>query len=168
MVKLSGGTAMARITALLMLRSTILSLSAPATCPFRGSIRKTPRNRWVCFVAGVAVGSGNTHYQAARHGLTQTGLPPVAMHQLWLAPSERRASALRSSSRGSPTIRSAVCVPDSASSSRNSTTGFGSSALRKRATDRGSTGRAQGRHKQRPHAQGYRPLGRRRRARHCS
>jgi N-carbamoyl-D-amino-acid hydrolase len=38
-------------------------------------------------VAGVAVGSRNTHYWAARYGLTQTGLPPVGMHQLWLAPS---------------------------------------------------------------------------------
>ena len=53
---------------------------------------QTPRNRCVRFVAGVAVGSRNTHYRAARYGLTQTGLSPVGMHQLWLALSEIEAS----------------------------------------------------------------------------
>jgi len=39
-------------------------------------------------VAGVTVGSRNTCYQAARYGLTRTGLSPVGLHQLSLAPSE--------------------------------------------------------------------------------
>jgi len=43
-------------------------------------------------VVGVAVGSRNTCYRAARYGLTRTGLAPVGLHQLSLAPSEIQAS----------------------------------------------------------------------------
>jgi hypothetical protein len=43
-------------------------------------------------VAGVTVGSRNTCYRAARYGLTRTGLSPVGLHQLSLAPSEIQAS----------------------------------------------------------------------------
>ena len=43
-------------------------------------------------MAGVTVGSRNTCYQAARYGLTWTGLSPVGLHQLLLAPSEIQAS----------------------------------------------------------------------------
>jgi hypothetical protein len=39
-------------------------------------------------VAGVTVGSRNTCYRAARYGLTRTGLAPVGLHQLLLAPPE--------------------------------------------------------------------------------
>ena len=39
-------------------------------------------------MAGVTVGSRNTCYRAARCGLTRTGLAPVGLHQLLLAPSE--------------------------------------------------------------------------------
>ena len=42
-------------------------------------------------MAGVTVGSRNTCYRAARYGLTRTGLAPVGLHQLLLAPSEIRA-----------------------------------------------------------------------------
>jgi hypothetical protein len=45
-------------------------------------------NCCVRFVAGVTVGSRNTCYRAARYGLTRTGLAPVGLHQLLLAPSE--------------------------------------------------------------------------------
>jgi len=45
-------------------------------------------------VAAVTVGSRNTRYRAARYGLTQTGLSPVGLHQLWLAPSEIQAKPL--------------------------------------------------------------------------
>jgi hypothetical protein len=44
-------------------------------------------------VAGVTVGSRNTCYRAARYGLTRTGLAPVGLHQLLLAPSEIQARA---------------------------------------------------------------------------
>jgi len=44
-------------------------------------------------VAGVTVGSRNTCYRAARYGLTRTGLAPVGLRQLLLAPSEIQASA---------------------------------------------------------------------------
>jgi hypothetical protein len=46
-------------------------------------------------VAGVTVGSRNTCYRAARYGLTRTGLAPVGLHQLLLAPSEIGASGLK-------------------------------------------------------------------------
>src|SRR6202051_4246397 len=49
---------------------------------------QTPRNCCVRFVAGVTVGSRNTCYRASRYGLTRTGLAPVGLHQLSLAPSE--------------------------------------------------------------------------------
>src|SRR5580658_10334593 len=49
---------------------------------------QTPRNCCVRFVAGVTVGSRNTCYRAARYGLTRTGLAPVGLHQLLLAPSD--------------------------------------------------------------------------------
>src|SRR5215471_6535564 len=52
---------------------------------------QTPRNCCVRFVAGVTVGSRNTCYRAARYGLTRTGLAPVGLHQLLLAPSEIQA-----------------------------------------------------------------------------
>ena len=42
-------------------------------------------------MAGVTVGSRNTCYRAARYGLTRTGLAPVGLHQLLLAPSESSA-----------------------------------------------------------------------------
>lgn len=45
-------------------------------------------------MAGVTVGSRNTCYRPARYGLTRTGLAPVGLHQLLLAPSEIQASAL--------------------------------------------------------------------------
>src|SRR6201987_6051117 len=53
---------------------------------------QTPRNCCVRFVAGVTVGSRNTCYRAARYGLTRTGLAPVGLHQLLLAPSEIQAT----------------------------------------------------------------------------
>src|SRR6266705_5129360 len=52
---------------------------------------QTPRNCCVRFVAAVTVGSRNTHYRAARYGLTRAGLSPAGLHQLLLAPSERGA-----------------------------------------------------------------------------
>ena len=52
---------------------------------------QTPRNCCVRFVAGVTVGSRNTCYRPARYGLTRTGLAPVGLHQLLLAPSEIQA-----------------------------------------------------------------------------
>ena len=42
-------------------------------------------------MADVTVGSRNTCYRAARCGLTRTGLAPVGLHQLVLAPSEIEA-----------------------------------------------------------------------------
>lgn len=44
-------------------------------------------------MAGVTVGSRNTCYRPARYGLTRTGLAPVGLHQLLLAPSEIQASS---------------------------------------------------------------------------
>src|SRR5271163_2921648 len=80
-----------RKSALLMLRSTISTVSAPATCLFRGSI--TNPAQLLCTLRGrVNVGSRNTCYRAARYGLTRTGLAPVGLHQLLLAPSEIQAS----------------------------------------------------------------------------
>ena len=46
-------------------------------------------------IVAVTVGSRNTRYRAARHGLTRTGLSPVGPHQLWLALSEIQASRWR-------------------------------------------------------------------------
>src|SRR5215216_3772276 len=92
-----GRATVPRITALLMLRSTMETASAPATSPFRGSIH-TPRNRCVRFVAGVTAGSRNTRFQAARYAL-----PGLDLHQLIapasLAPSSIRATALLQGAR---------------------------------------------------------------------
>src|SRR5206468_7695478 len=73
------------IAALLMLRSTMETVSAPAICPFRGSIH-TPRNSCVRFVAGVTAGSRNTRFQAARYAL-----PALDFHQP-IAPASWRTS----------------------------------------------------------------------------
>src|SRR5262245_13081877 len=62
------GRLVPRITALLVLRSTITTASAPAMRQFRGSIG-TPCNCCVRFVAVVTAGSRNTHYRATRYGL---------------------------------------------------------------------------------------------------
>src|SRR6516162_5991466 len=59
---------------------------------------QTPRNCCVRFVAGVTVGSRNTCYRVARYGLTRTGLAPVGLHQLLLAPSESWAAERRTHS----------------------------------------------------------------------
>jgi len=67
---------MPRITALLMLRSTFQTVSAPAIRAFRGSIH-TPRKRCVRFVFGITAASRNTRFQAARYGLTWAGLAPA-------------------------------------------------------------------------------------------
>ena len=63
-----GRATVPRITALLVLRSTITTASAPAMRQFRGSIG-TPCNCCVRFVAVVTAGSRNTHYRATRYGL---------------------------------------------------------------------------------------------------
>jgi hypothetical protein len=73
------------MAALLMLRSTMETVSAPAISPFRGSIH-TPRNRCVRFVAGVAAVSRNTRFQAARYAL-----PGLDFHQP-IAPASWRTS----------------------------------------------------------------------------
>ena len=83
-----GRATVPRITALLMLRSTMETASAPATSPFRGSIH-TPRNRCVRFVAAVTAGSRNTRFQAARYAL-----PGLDLHQL-IAPASLAASSIR-------------------------------------------------------------------------
>src|SRR5262249_36488908 len=41
----------------------------------------TPRNCCVRLVAVVTAGSRNTHYRAARYGLTRTGLAPAGLRQ---------------------------------------------------------------------------------------
>ena len=63
-----GRVAAPRVTAPLILRSTITTASAPAMRQFRGSI-DTPCNCCVRFVAVVTAGSRNTHYRVARYGL---------------------------------------------------------------------------------------------------
>ena len=79
---------MPRISALLMLRSR----SPLLRHAYFVARSHTPRNCCVRFVAGVTVGSRNTCYRPARYGLTRTGLAPVGLHQLLLAPSEIQAS----------------------------------------------------------------------------
>src|SRR5436309_2476408 len=64
------------IAALLMLRSTMETVSAPAICPFRGSIH-TPRNSCVRFVAGVAAGLTQHSLPGGSLRLTWAGLPPA-------------------------------------------------------------------------------------------
>jgi branched-chain amino acid transport system substrate-binding protein len=61
-----GGTTMPRITALHMLRSTMKTVSAPASSSFHGSLPHPPRNRCVRFVFGVTAASRSTRFQAAR------------------------------------------------------------------------------------------------------
>jgi hypothetical protein len=68
------------MTAPLILRSTMSTVSAPAIRLFRGSI-DTPCNCCVRFVAVVTSGSRNTHYRAARYDLTRTGLSPAGPRQ---------------------------------------------------------------------------------------
>jgi hypothetical protein len=75
-----GRAAVPRITALLILRSTLPTVSAPAMRQFRGSL-DTPCSCCVRFVAVVTAGSRNTHYRATRYGLTRTGLPPAGPRQ---------------------------------------------------------------------------------------
>jgi hypothetical protein len=75
-----GRAVVPRITALLILRSTITTVSAPAMRQFRGSI-DTPCNCCVRFVAVVTAGSRNTHYRATRYGLTRAGLSPAGLRQ---------------------------------------------------------------------------------------
>ena len=74
------GRLVPRITALLILRSTITTASAPAMRQFRGSI-DTPCNCCVRFVAVVTAGSRNTHYRATRYDLTRAGLSPAGLRQ---------------------------------------------------------------------------------------
>src|SRR6266540_5680239 len=59
-----------------MLRSTMETVSAPAICPFRGSIH-TPRNSCVRFVAGVAAGLTQHSLPGGSLRLTWAGLPPA-------------------------------------------------------------------------------------------
>jgi len=84
-----GRATVPRITAPLMLRSTLWTVSAPATSLFRGSI-DTPCNRCVRFVAVVAAGSRNTRYRAARYGLTRPVFHRLDRASL-LAPSQSQA-----------------------------------------------------------------------------
>src|SRR5215470_17510270 len=87
-----GRMAMPRITALLMLRSTISTVSAPATCLFRGSI--TNPTQLLCTLRGRRCRRLTQHLlPGALLGLTRAGLPPAGLHQLWLAPSGIQASA---------------------------------------------------------------------------
>src|SRR6266511_904181 len=71
-----GRTTRPCIAALLMLRSTMETVSAPAICPFRGSIH-TPRNSCVRFVAGVAAGLTQHSLPGGSLRLTWAGLPPA-------------------------------------------------------------------------------------------
>ncbi len=78
-----------RLAALSVLRSTLCTVSAPATTHY-GAQSHTPRNRCVRFVAGVAVGSRNTCFQAACWALPGSDLH--RSRQLCLATSQRRAN----------------------------------------------------------------------------
>jgi hypothetical protein len=75
-----GRAVVPRIAALIILRSTITTASAPAMRQFRGSI-DTPCNCCVRFVTVVTAGSRNTHYRATRYGLTRAGLSPAGLRQ---------------------------------------------------------------------------------------
>ena len=80
-----------RIAALLMLHSTISTVSAPATCLFRGSI--THPTPLLCTLRGRRYRRLTQHLlPGGSLGLTRAGLSPAGLHQLWLAPSEIRAS----------------------------------------------------------------------------
>src|SRR5258705_433060 len=70
------GRAWPRLAALSVLRSTLCTVSAPAMTHY-GAQSHTPRNRCVRFVAGVAVGSRNTRFQAAC-----SALPGSDFHRL--------------------------------------------------------------------------------------
>jgi hypothetical protein len=72
------------MTVLLMLRSTQRTVSAPGDKGNFGAQSHTPRNSCVRFAAGVAVGSRNTRFQAARYAL-----PGLDFHQL-IAPASWR------------------------------------------------------------------------------
>jgi hypothetical protein len=67
---------------------------------------QTPRTCCVRFVAVVTSGSRNTCYRATRYGLTRTGLAPVGLHQLLLAPSEIHSSLLNVVLHDEPRINS--------------------------------------------------------------
>src|SRR5215472_9478697 len=68
-----GRWAWPRIAAMSMLRSTLCTVSAPATTHY-GAQSHTPRTRCVRFVAGVAVGSRNTRFRAACWALPGVGI----------------------------------------------------------------------------------------------
>src|SRR5262245_25508014 len=104
-----GRVAVPRITALLILRSTFRTVSAPAMRLFRGSL-DTPCNCCVRFVAVVTAGSRNTHYRATRYGLTRTGLAPVGPRQpYWrLRYCGHGVEAVRVGLRGQPQGRRSV------------------------------------------------------------
>jgi hypothetical protein len=55
-------------------RHLLDAFPTPADSGFRSH---TPRSRCVRFVFGVAAASRNTHFQAARYGLTWAGLAPA-------------------------------------------------------------------------------------------
>src|SRR5215471_2196801 len=85
------GWAWPRLAALSMLRSTVCTVSAPATTHY-GAQSHTPRNRCVRFVAGVAVGSRNTRFQAACWALPGTDFHRLIAPAL-LAPSQAWATS---------------------------------------------------------------------------
>ena len=79
-----------RIAALLMLRSTISTVSAPTTCLFRGSI--THPTQLLCTLRGRRYRRLTQHLlPGGSLGPTRAGLSPAGLHQLWLAPSEIQA-----------------------------------------------------------------------------
>ena len=74
------------LTALHMLRSTFETASAPAAYIFRGSIRHPMQS--LCTLRGRRYRRLTQHLlPGALLGLTRSGLSPVGLHQLWLAPS---------------------------------------------------------------------------------
>lgn len=84
---------MPRISALLMLRSTISTVSAPATCLFRGSI--TNPTQLLCTLRGRRYRRLTQHLlPGGPLRLTRAGLSPAGLHQLLLAPSEIQASPI--------------------------------------------------------------------------
>jgi len=69
-----------------MLRSTFETASAPAAYIFRGSIRHPMQS--LCTLRGRRYRRLTQHLlPGALLGLTRSGLSPVGLHQLWLAPS---------------------------------------------------------------------------------
>jgi hypothetical protein len=74
------------LAALHMLRSTFETASAPAANIFRGSIRLPMQS--LCTLRGRRYRRLTQHLlPGALLGLTRSGLSPVGLHQLWLAPS---------------------------------------------------------------------------------